>query len=85
MKLAFNKVKLNFSKSKTKKHICTMEYSGRKNIKKFYDYIYNNTVVYGEVKRNKFENIICAFTEKSVIETALTEGTPEMVTVNQAA
>lgn len=33
----------------------------------------------------KFENIICAFTEKSVIETTLIEEKPEMVIVSQAA
>ena len=83
--LGFKKTKLNFSKAKTKKHICTMEYSGRKQIQSFFDYIYKDATVYEKSKRKKFENIICAFTEKSVIETALTEGTPEMATVNQAA
>lgn len=83
--LSFKKTKLNFSKAKTKKHICTMEYSGRQQIQSFFNYIYENATIYEKSKRKKFENIICAFTEKSVIETALTEGTPEMVTVNQAA
>lgn len=83
--LGFKKTKLNFSKAKTKKHICTMEYSGRKQIQSFFDYIYKNAIVYEKSKRKKFENIICAFTEKSVIETALTEETPEMAIVNQAA
>lgn len=83
--LGFRKTKLNFSKAKTEKHICTMEYSGRQQIKSFYNYIYNNARVYEESKRKKFENIICAFTEKSVIETTLIEEKPEMVIVSQAA
>lgn len=83
--LGFNKTKLNFSKSKVKKNICTMEYSGRKQIRKFYDYIYNNAKVYEINKYKKFKSIVCAFTEKSVIETTLTEETPEMVIVSQAA
>ena len=35
--LGFKKTKLNFSKAKNTKHICTMEYSGRGQLKKFYD------------------------------------------------
>ena len=84
-KLGFKKTKLNFSKAKTKKHICTMEYSGRQQIQTFFDYIYKNATVYEKSKRKKFENIICAFAEKSVIETALIEEKPEMVIVSQAA
>ena len=83
--LGLRKTKLNFSKAKQKKHICTMEYSGRKQIQKLYDYMYNNATVYEYIKRKKFENIVCAFTEKSVIETTLIEETPEMVIVSQAA
>lgn len=83
--LGFKKTKLNFSKAKTKKHICTMEYSGRQQIQKFFNYIYKNAKVYEYNKRKKFENIICAFTEKSVIETTLIEEKPEMVIVSQAA
>ena len=83
--LKLRKTKLNFSKAKIKKHICTMEYSGRLQLKKFYDYIYKDAEVYCEQKRNKFKKIFCAFTEKSVIETTLIEETPEMVIVSQAA
>lgn len=83
--LGFRKTKLNFSKAKIKKHICTMEYSGRQQIQAFYNYIYNNATIYEEVKRKKFENIICAFVEKSAIETTLIEEKPEMVIVSQAA
>lgn len=85
IQLGFKKTKLNFSKSKIKKNICTMEYSGRRQVKKFFDYIYNNATTYETNKRKKFENIICASTEKSVVETALIEETPEMVIVSQAA
>lgn len=82
--LGFKKTKLNFSKAKETKHICTMEYSGRKQLKKFYDYIYKDATIYGERKKLKFEEIFCALDEKSSIETVLTEETAEMPIVNQA-
>ena len=62
-----------------------MEYSGRKQLKKFYDYIYQNATIYGERKKLKFEEIFCALDEKSSIETVLTEETAEMPIVNQAS
>ena len=83
--LGFKKTKLNFSKAKETKHICTMEYSGRKQLKKFYDYIYQNATIYGERKKQKFEEIFCASDEKSSVETVLTEETAEMLIVNQAS
>lgn len=83
--LGFKKTKLNFSKAKETKHICTMEYSGRGQVKKLYDYMYSNATIYGNTKKLKFENIICASLEKSNVETTLTEETPEMVIVSQAS
>ena len=83
--LGFKKTKLNFSKAKNTKHICTMEYSGRGQLKKFYDFIYKNAPIYGNTKKLKFEEIFCALDEKSSIETVLTEETAEMPIVNQAS
>lgn len=84
-KLGFRKTKLNFSKAKETKHICTMEYSGRGQLKTLYDYMYNEADIYCEEKYNKFNTIFCASLEKSSVETALTEETPEMVIVSQAS
>ncbi len=39
---------------------CTLEYSGRKNIKKIYDYLYKDATIYCEEKYIKFNNINCA-------------------------
>lgn len=44
-KLGLNKTKLNYSKAKnpsnnTSSNVCSMEYSGRRNIKRLYDYMY---------------------------------------------
>lgn len=83
--LDLKKTKLNFSKAKNTKHICTMEYSGRKQLKKFYDFIYKDATIYGNTKKLKFEEIFCALDEKSSIETVLTEETAEMLIVNQAS
>lgn len=83
--LGFSKTKLNFSKAKETKHICTMEYSGRKQMTKFYNYLYNNATIFSEQKKLKFEEIICAALEKSNVETALIEETAEMPIVNQAS
>ena len=75
------KSKLNYSKSKDEKnntteHVCTMEYSGRKNIKKLYEYMYKDATIYGERKFKKFNEIICAFDEKPSNETRLIAGNP---------
>ena len=87
-KLGFRKTKLNFSKAKnpnnsTGEHVCTMEYSGKKQLELFYNYIYDNASIYGNRKKEKFENIICANNKKLLFETRLTAGTPEMVISNQ--
>lgn len=82
--LNFNKNKLNFSKAKTTKHICTLEYSGRKQILAFYNYIYKNCSIYEQNKKDKFEKIIRASIGKPIVETVLIEEKPEMVIVSQA-
>lgn len=56
--LGLSKTKLNYSKSKEKHKHCSMEYSGRKNMKKLYDYMYSSATIYGKRKKEKFENII---------------------------
>ena len=88
-KLGLSKTKLNFSKSKdvnnnTSSNICTMEYSGRKNSRKLFDFLYKDATIYLDKKFNKFNEIFCAFDEKSSSEPGLTAGTPEMVISNQA-
>ena len=83
--LGFKKTKLNFSKSKELHLHCTMEYSGRGQLKKFYDYIYKDDTISINYKKQKFENIFRALDEKSSSELGLTAGTPEMVISNQAA
>lgn len=66
--LGFKKTKLNFSKAKnsTCDKVCTMEYSGRKQMQSFYNYMYEGASIWG--KRLKFEEI-CAFEEKSSKDT----------------
>lgn len=88
-KLGLSKTKLNFSKSKdvnnnTSSNICTMEYSGRKNSRKLFDFLYKDATIYLDKKFNKFNEIFCAFDEKSSNESGLTAGTPETVISNQA-
>ena len=84
-KLSLTKLtKLNFSKAKSTKHICTMEYSGRRNIEKLYHYMYDNATYYEENKFLKFKTI-CASVKKLTEDTSLTAGTPEMVISNQAS
>jgi hypothetical protein len=84
-KLGFKKTKLNFSgKAKSGTH-CTMEYSGRKQTKKLFDYMYSNANIYGIRKYNKFLEIFCASGEKSSEDTSLIAGTPEMVISSQAS
>lgn len=87
-KLGFKKTKLNRSKSKSKscsENICTMEYSGRGQARKFYEYIYNDASIYCETKKLKFEEIFCASEEKSSEDTTLIAGTPETVISSQAS
>lgn len=88
--LGFKKTKLNFSKAKnpnnnTSENVCTMEYSGRKQMKTFYNYLYNNATIYGNRKFNKFNEIFCASEEKSSEDTSLNAGTPEMEISSQAS
>lgn len=83
------KTKLNYSKAKnpntpTCDKVCTMEYSGRKQIKNLYEYMYSEAPIWCNEKKLKFEEIFCASDEKSSVETALTEETAEMPIVNQA-
>lgn len=57
--LGFNKTKLNIRKSKESS--VTLEYSGRKQIRKFYNFIYKDATVFMKRKKEKFEEIInCA-------------------------
>lgn len=84
------KTKLNFSKAKnpnnnTTDKVCTMEYSGRKQMLKLYEFMYSNSSIYCQEKKLKFEKIFCALDEKSSIETVLTEETAAMPIVNQAS
>ena len=84
------KTKLNFSKAKnpnntTCNKVCTMEYSGRKQMKKLYEYMYSNSPIWCEEKKLKFEEIFCASEEKSSEDTSLIAGTPEMVISSQAS
>lgn len=84
-KLGFKKTKLNFSKAKLTKHICTMEYSGRRQLKKFYDFIYKDSTIHGDTKKLKFEEIFCALEGKSSKDTSLIAEIPEMVTSSQTS
>jgi len=85
--LGFKKTKLNLSKAKDKQECawCTMEYSGRGQLKKLFDFMYKDATIYGSRKYNKFNEIFCALDERSSIETVLTEETAEMLIVNQAS
>lgn len=77
--IGINKTKLNYSKTKNNnisENVCSMEYSGRNNIKKLYEYMYKDATIYGLRKYNKFNEIICAFNEKSLNETGLIAGNP---------
>lgn len=84
------KTKLNFSKAKnisnnTSDRVCTMEYSGRKQMAKLYEFMYSKSPIYCQEKKLKFDKIFCALDEKSSIETVLIEETAEMPIVNQAS
>lgn len=78
------KTKLNFSKANnpntsTCNKVCTMEYSGRGQMRNLYEYMYSNSPIWCEEKKLKFEKIFCASEEKSSEDTSLIAGTPEMV------
>ena len=60
-----------------------MEYSGRSQIKKLYDFMYKDATIFGIRKRSKFEDINCALDKKLSSETRLIAGTPEMVISSQ--
>lgn len=62
-----------------------MEYSGRGNIKKLFDFMYFDATIYGDRKYNKFLEIFCAFEEKSSKDTLLIAGKPEMVISSKAS
>ena len=84
------KTKLNFSKAKnpnntTCNKVCTMEYSGRKQMQKLYEYMYSNSPIWCEEKKLKFEEIFCASEERSSEDTSLIAGTPEMVISSEAS
>lgn len=83
--LKFKKTKLGLYTFRTNSPICTLEYSGRKNLKTFYDYIYKDASIYLERKKKKFEAIFCALPEKSGCETGLIAGNSEMTTSSQAS
>lgn len=84
-KLGFRKNKLAGYTKRTSSPVCTLEYSGRKNLKKLYDFIYQDIDdLYLVRKKKKFEEIFCALDEKSSSETGLIAGTPEMVISSQA-
>lgn len=69
-KLGLKKTKLNYAitskKRRELKRICTMEYCGRKNIKRFYDYIYRDATIYGERKKKKFEEILKQYEDSGI-------------------
>ena len=62
-----------------------MEYSGRKQMAKLYEFMYSKSPIYCQEKKLKFDKIFCALDERSSIETVLTEETAEMPIVNQAS
>ena len=85
VKLGFRKTKLNFSGKAKSGTYCTMEYSGRKQMKKLFDFMYEGATIYGSRKYNKFQEIFCAFEERSSEDTSLIAGTPEMVISSEAS
>lgn len=88
--IVHKKTKLNFSKAKdpnnnTCDKVCTMEYSGRGQMKKLYEYMYSNSPIWCKEKKLKFEEVFCASVEKSTEDTLLIAGTPEMATSSEAS
>lgn len=84
-----NRVKLNYSKANASNNntcdkVCTLEYSGRKQLENLYNYMYAFSPIWCKEKKLKFETIICALNEKSLSETGLIAGKPEMVISSQA-
>lgn len=62
-KIGLKKTKLLY-RNKNNKNIATLEYSGRGNIKKLYDFMYTNATIFLERKFKKFNEILCALDEK---------------------
>lgn len=84
------KTKLNFSKANnpntpTCDKVCTMEYSGRKQMCNLYEYMYSSSPIWCDEKKLKFEKIFCASEEKSSEDTSLIAGTPETVISSEAS
>lgn len=84
------KTKLNFSKANnpntsTCDKVCTMEYSGRKQMRSLYEYMYSSSPIWCNEKKLKFEEIFCASEERSSEDTSLIAGTPEMVISSEAS
>ena len=57
-KYGFTRTKLNYKKAKEEHTHCTIEYSGRGNIKRLYEIMYKDMPIYGERKKKKFEKIL---------------------------
>lgn len=53
-----------FNRFKCNKSVSTLEYCGRGNIKKLYDFMYKDATIYGERKFKKFNEILCALDAK---------------------
>lgn len=77
--------KPNYGKDKDRRLFCTMEWGGRGNAKKLFNYLYKDAVIYGQRKYDKFKKIICALEEKFSSETGLIAGKPEMVISSEAS
>lgn len=55
--LNLNKVKIEVYKKSPQ--IGSLPWSGRNNLRKFYNYIYKDATIYMERKKEKFEKILC--------------------------
>ena len=62
-----------------------MEYSGRKQMRNLYEFMYNKSLIFCDEKKKKFEEIFCALDEKSSKDTSLIAGIPEMAISSQAS
>lgn len=56
-KNVINRSSLNFGKDKDRKIFCSIEWSGFKNMKSLFEYMYNDSNIYGNRKYNKFLDI----------------------------
>lgn len=84
------KTKLNFSKAEnpntsTCDKVCTMEYSGRVQMRNLYEYMYSKSSIWCKEKKLKFEEIFCASEEKSSEDTSLIAGTSETTISSEAS